>query len=416
MAAKSTIKIDVDSAEFVAFAEKFNKYAELLKSVPDTWKNVSKSTAVAKTNFETAAEAVGITAESMASIQKSGTEFYHVTESTARHWKNLAISTGSVAKNIVAATESLLKWTGILGLVTGGAGLFGFDRLAHSVSSQRTSALGTGGDYGKRSAFVTAFRRFGDPEGLLARVAEAQANQGVGLRQLGLSEKEMKGDPADVAVRAERALAKLAGNIPESQLGIDPHIKCFSVEEARRAKAHPEEIEEAANSFRQNQGALGLSPKDQLAYTNFTTQLEKAGREIETIFVKGLVADPLSKLSDDVIKLAEKFTDKGGPLDTVVTDLGKGIEWLAGEIDKPEFQKGVDSFIGKIGDLAGGVGALLTAIEKIAAWFGVGTGTGSPGGLSSLSDSAATPLQGGGSLAGSAAGLVFAVVAEPLLK
>jgi hypothetical protein len=52
-------------------------------------------------------------------------------------------------------------------LVTGGAGLFGFDRLAQSVSSQRMAAMETGGHYGARAAFLTNFRRFGDPEGLL---------------------------------------------------------------------------------------------------------------------------------------------------------------------------------------------------------------------------------------------------------
>jgi hypothetical protein len=90
MAARSEIKIDIDSAEFVAFADKFQKYAELLKTVPDTWKNVAKTTAVSKTNFEAAADAVAVTAGSMAAIQKSTNEFYHVTTSVSRHWKDLA--------------------------------------------------------------------------------------------------------------------------------------------------------------------------------------------------------------------------------------------------------------------------------------------------------------------------------------
>lgn len=129
MAARSEIKIDIDSAEFTAFAD-ISKYADVLKTLPDTWKKIDKSTASSRTNFEVAAEAVGITAGSMAAIQKSGTEFYHVTTATARHWKDLALSTASVSRNIISATESLLKWSGILGVITGGAGLFGFDRLA----------------------------------------------------------------------------------------------------------------------------------------------------------------------------------------------------------------------------------------------------------------------------------------------
>lgn len=152
----------------------------------------------------------------------------------------------------------------------------------------------------------------------------------------------MKGDPADVALRAWRAMARRAKSDRLSFLDIDPRLAMFSHEEKMLGRNMPEkELEEMAGKFQRDRKTLGLSQGDQKAYTNFTTQMEKAGREIETIFVKGLVklANPLGRLSDDVIKLAEKFTDKDGPLDTLVTDLSKGIEWLAGEIDKPEFQK-----------------------------------------------------------------------------
>jgi hypothetical protein len=95
---------------------------------------------VTKTNFEAVADNMKVVGGSMAAITASGKEFFQVTTATARHWQNLAISTSSVAKNILGATESLIKWSGILSLVTGGAGLFGFDRLAQSVSSQRMAA------------------------------------------------------------------------------------------------------------------------------------------------------------------------------------------------------------------------------------------------------------------------------------
>jgi hypothetical protein len=128
--------------------------------MPVTWQNVGRASTVTKTNFEAVADNMKVVGGSMAAITASGKEFFQVTTATARHWQNLAISTSSVAKNILGATESLIKWSGILSLVTGGAGLFGFDRLAQSVSSQRMAAMGTGGDYGARAAFLTNFRRF----------------------------------------------------------------------------------------------------------------------------------------------------------------------------------------------------------------------------------------------------------------
>src|SRR5205807_4607315 len=140
MAISSKINIDVDSAAFAAFKDKFDKYKAALDKTPAAWRGVGAEVAKSKTAFEAVAEGIGVAAGSMALISKHSTDFFHVTTATARHWHDLALSTGSVAKNIVGATESLLKWTGIISLVTGGAGLFGFDRLAHSVSSQRMAA------------------------------------------------------------------------------------------------------------------------------------------------------------------------------------------------------------------------------------------------------------------------------------
>jgi hypothetical protein len=171
------INIDVNSAEFLALKAAFDKYETALKKMPAAWQNVGRASATTKTNFEAAAANMKVVGSSMAAITSSGKEFFQVTTATARHRQNLAISTASVAKNILGATDSLLKWTGIVSLVTGDAGLFGFDRLAHSVSSQRMAALGTGGDYGARAAFLTNFRRLGDPEGLLR--ANCQPGQGV---------------------------------------------------------------------------------------------------------------------------------------------------------------------------------------------------------------------------------------------
>jgi hypothetical protein len=137
MAVSSKIDIDVDSAEFLALKTAFDKYETALKTIPAAWQNVGRASI---------ADNMKVVGGSLAAITTSSKEFFQVTTATARHRHNLAISTASVAKNIVGATESLLKWTGIVSLVTGGAGLFGFDRLAHSVSSQRMTAMGTGGD------------------------------------------------------------------------------------------------------------------------------------------------------------------------------------------------------------------------------------------------------------------------------
>jgi hypothetical protein len=81
--------------------------------------------------------------------------------------------------------------------------------------------------------------------------------------------------------------------------------------------------------------------------------MEKAGRTIETIFVKGLIPleRPIVHLSDEVVKLVEKLTAKNGPFGHLIDDVSSGLKWLSGEIDKPEFHKNVESFIEGIGRL-----------------------------------------------------------------
>jgi Phage tail lysozyme len=375
MAIKSRINIDVESSEFEAFKSKFDKYRDALKEMPGTWHEIGQSTAVAKTNFEAIAESVKTVGTGLATITTSGREFFHVTTATARHWHDLALSTGQVAGNIVRATESLIKWTGILSLVTGGAGLFGFDRMANSVSNQRSAALGVGSSYGSRAAFLTNFRRMGDPEGMLGRISEAQADpeKSRALRVLGLSDADIGGDPADVAIKALRTGAKIASHEDERFLGIDPHLELFSLEERRRLRSHPEEIEEMAAGMQRDRKTLSLSEKDQKAYQEFTTQMERAGRQIETVFVKGLIPleHPLENLSKEVVKLVEKLTAKGGPFGHLIDDLSDGLKWLSGEVDKPEFHKNGESFIEGIGKLVTSVGGLVHSLASWARWLGV---------------------------------------------
>jgi hypothetical protein len=399
----SQINIDVNSAEFTALKAAFDRYEAAVRKMPAAWKNVGQASATTKTNFESMAGNMKVVDSSMAAIATSGKEFFQVTTATARHWHNLAISTGSVAKNILGATDSLLKWTGVVSLVTGGAGLFGFDRLAHSVASQRTAAMGTGGNYGARAAFLTNFRRFGDPEGLLGRIAEAQSSikESVPLRLLGITPQDLKGDPTDVAIKVLRRAAQIAHNdtVP---VGSDPRLALFTNAERIRLRDHPEEVEEMIARMRADQksGRLNLSPADQKGYQDFTTRMEKASREIETIFVKGLakLAGPLSELSDATVRLVDKFTDKALP--DLVKDLGGAIDWLAKEVEKPSFVAAVEGLAGDIASLASSFGSMLGGLARFAHWLGVGTSAASSFGAGVTGVSGLTGAGGETSLEG----------------
>ena len=406
MAVKSQINVAVDDAAFVEFKAAFDKYSKAISDLPTVWAGVEKSTAKTRTNFEATAISVGVLGSSIASVTARGKEFYQVTTATARHWKDLALSTHNVARNIIATTESLLKWTGIVSLITGGAGLWGFDRLAGNVANQRSAAFGTGGGRAGRIAFTTNFRRLGDPEGLLGRVAGMQADlkQSVPLRMLGISPDDIRNlPPEEVAMKALQRGAQIASTT-RVPVGSDPRLAAFSTPERIWLRDHRAEIEGMIAETRQEKtaGRFRLKPEEEKAAQDFETKMDRAGKAIETSFVKGLVklAGPLGELSDSVVKLVASFTEKALP--DIVKDLGDAIEWLAKEVDQPSFVSKVEGLVSTIGSLASAFGGILGGLARFARWLGVA----SPGAtINQAHVQTSSPSSGGGGGTGSGYGV-----------
>jgi hypothetical protein len=105
----------------------------------------------------------------------------------------------------------------------------------------------------------------------LSRVAEAQTNikESRALRLLGLTQEDLKGDPADVAIKALQGGARIASRDKASgrPVGSDPYLELFSNAERIRLRDHPEEVDEMVARMRADQknGRLNLSPADQKA-------------------------------------------------------------------------------------------------------------------------------------------------------
>jgi len=76
MAITSKINIDIDSAAFAAFQEKFDKYKAALDKTPAAWKGVGAEVTKAKTGFEAVANSIATQAGTMALISKHSSDFY----------------------------------------------------------------------------------------------------------------------------------------------------------------------------------------------------------------------------------------------------------------------------------------------------------------------------------------------------
>lgn len=401
------IQIDakVDMAEFQYFYSKYKEFSAQAAKQPGTWKDVAQQTQQARKNAQDMAAANEENAESLSLVAKAIHGMRGETEKLAHSWMQMQRHTLGVAGNMAHATASLLKWAGItsvIGALTGGVGLFGMDRLADHVSSNRSASMGLSTNYGKRQSFITNFGRYGDAEGVLGRVNAVQHSADKqALLALGLTREEIQGDTSDVAAKAALALQRLVKRTRPEVLGDtlrSRHITdIFDVNQAQvYGNTETNEVEGQFRNYQNNSGRMNLTSDQQSKFQEFSTQMGRAGKTIENVFVKNLsnLTPGLTELSESFVHLVDVLMEHDGPLKQGLDWLNEGLEWLAKEIDTPEFQVKVTTFIKKVGDLAKSAGEFVTGIISFglkvglvspaeAATSGSGNGAGGPLGVHS---------------------------------
>lgn len=422
----ATVKIDtqVEAASFAAMFEIFTRFQAGVNAQPDAWGKVAAAGGEARGTLEDAARSVRSLADNMDDVLARTRGLDQETEKVSRRWTSLARGTKEAAGHIKDATGSLLKWAGITGLVAGVAG-FGAEHLitglGRSVSANRSTALGLNTTYGGLAAARLGYERYGDGTSLLGHVADAQGDPSRRLPfgALGMRAGDYEGkDSADVVADVMRRAKDVLDKVPDDQLGSRLRVthldEFFSLEDARRIKHDSRaDVYGQADSIGRNRGELDLSPKVQRQWQDFTTQISRAGTTIETILVNRLVAlEPgLLKLSEAATKIAASLLAKDGPVDRWLGELDHGLEWLADNVDKPEFQKQVGDFFAGLVDLGKSAWGLAKSAAGLLHWLAKLTGddvastafqpntddkalaTGTPGGAQASIGSA--PFRGG---------------------
>jgi hypothetical protein len=290
------------------------------------------------------------------------------------------ISTKGVAANIKEATVSLLKWTAAIASVMTIGAIGGAAYLAPIVGGNRTTAMGLGATYGGRSSFLVNFRRLTDPEGFLSRVSEIEHRaDNVPLRALGLTQMQSQGDTADVGANAILQLKRLVDNVKDPRFLADTlrarrADELISLNQAQILRGmSPKEVQELVAAYRRDKGRMALGAGTQKAYQDFTTRMSAATKKIENTFVKNLgqLTPGMTKLAGATERVIDVLMQDKGPLSQWLGKLNEGVEWLARNIDTPEFQGEVESFVKWIGSLASATVGLLASVVSFAKWIGV---------------------------------------------
>lgn len=283
----------------------------------------------------------------------------------ATYWSSISSSTKTAYGNIHNAIGTLMKWTGVGGLVTGGSvGILGlgFDRLAGAASAGRRSSSGLGLTYGQQKAFTLSYDRLLDSAGFLGGVATGRGNIGSGaagaLFSLGLDPRS-GGNTATMAVEALQRVRQLTLQTPDEQLGMQHEARRLgelglTVEDLRRIKGlSAQEFEEYSSDYAKRTSQVDVTDRTLKQWQDFYVQLDTAGEKIKSALINGLtsLAKPLSELSEALGSAVTQLIGSQG-FKEIIGSVTRGLQQFADYVSRDEFKKDVDDFAEAVSTLA----------------------------------------------------------------
>jgi hypothetical protein len=368
LSVKSIVDVEIDDTAFKDFSKLFSAYKKKLEESKSNWKDVNNEVEKSSSAFEDiAASLLAISVLQKKISTEEGNQEEH-TRKTSSYWQSMVRGSRELAVNVANTTKNLLTWgaigTAFSGLLGAGS-LFGLDRLAQGVGSNRRSSLGLGVGYGEQQAFSLNYSRVVDPNQFLASVQESlqDVTKRSALYGAGLSESDLKGkNTAQVAEALIPKLAAFANRFKGNPAALQNAIGAFgldrfgSLQDFNRYGALAGELPGYSKSYRADAQSLNLNNNQQSTWQNFAVQLSRAGRTIETVFVRGLtpLIPGLTRLSDVIgrtlANTLQRLAQSGA-----IDKFGEGIEHLAGWIGSDDFQTKIKTFAEDVVALGGAI-------------------------------------------------------------
>lgn len=378
MAVRSVIDIDLQLQKWNQFQQEFDRYSEALRKQPDLWKKISAEHAKLAGGFAKLGNQMDAQFSASDELKEVEKDQEKSLIHSAALWGGIEKASGHTAKNVIGATTSLLKWTGLLSGVAGILGYFtlgGIGDLGRNVFNLRKSASGLGLTTGQQRAFDISFARLlGSPEGFLGGINQAVTNyaaQGP-LYALGVNPNQ---PTSQVAVATLQALRGRVAGMSTPMLGQFEQAYGLgalgiNVEDLRRLQSMPAaQFSQLLGTYRRQQSALNLSDQTTLAWTNFITGLDLAKAKIENVFVKGLtpLAGPLKNLAAGFAAMLQTIMSKNGTVSQDIDAIAKWMKDFNGKITEPKFLVGLQRFVDFFADIGGAYTTATTPISSPAA-------------------------------------------------
>lgn len=372
---RAILKIAIDDSEFQAFKK---EYSDFVSGAPKLNPGAAAGTAAA-------AEAVVSDSRAAAATPRApSADFLGIPH--AGLFPASKYLAGPALHQFVSSLEwaaAKLRNFALFGLASGVA----VGAIGVSAFSRYRESLGLGVTPGALSSFSAYYSPLINGGDVLSKVAEARNDLSLRpyLSRMGIGQRELETESNDRIARdiTERA-AQMWRTGPQTTQFAEATglLNFFSMEDLRRLGAtSPQELQRMRRRSERAEGELNFSPEVAQQWNDFTVELRKAGVQIDTVLIKGLVrlSDPLKNLVQAVVTSLDSFLNNPGMADTI-NEVAKGIKWFAAEIQTPEFQNGIKSFVTGIVSAAEGVARFVEAVGGIFGGNPAAATNGTPGG------------------------------------
>jgi hypothetical protein len=195
MPLRSVIDIDVNDDAFRQFHALYEKYASSLDKMPQAWSKINTAQQQTRSSF---VEMAAVLLAQNELLHKSSREMDEIDRSvtrTHRSMQSLSRVTREFYGNLSQATSTLMKWTGLTGVIgtlTGLLSVEGISHLASSAAYTYRTTLGYAGTTPGQVGAAGAYSGILDPQSVLSRLTDMMTSaEGYrGLNFLGFSPQD----------------------------------------------------------------------------------------------------------------------------------------------------------------------------------------------------------------------------------
>jgi muramidase (phage lysozyme) len=371
---RPVVAIDIDDSAIKNFLALTDKYREALSKLPGSWGQIGKSVGAVKTDFGEMTAALLAQQELLHKTSREAEQFgKHVTVA-GRGFQSMTRDARELVRHVASITEKLVKWSAISGLIGGGAGLFGLDRLAGAAGGLRREASGLGVRPTALQAWNATMQPLVNPANFLSNLANSLSDLNARPALYGLGLGFAQGNAADIGPTALRRIWGILQRTPQAMTaqvlqsyGLD---RLIDLPTARRLKTTSRgELEEDLQAAQQFERKTKLPDETLRNWQRFNRQLYESGTLIENAFIIGLsplvragVLPKLSQAFTDMVSNLLKSKAVGELVDTVAEGLKSAAAWLGDDKNVKKITDGFEeagrqawAFAKMVGDATGWV-------------------------------------------------------------